>query len=273
MDQKKSLYCKHLENGQKAANAKEYADTIHVQINDLQKLLKNPDDLKVFKNASHEGKICVFVLPGDNLVVPTFSPPGHEIPLDLVHIRNSTCHLNSCKEKKSKLHTLTSKDQPLCLHTILAHAVKNPSSISTNTHSDKVSVKKVNKEKISVPKINRELSINEVVSQIKDHFPSMTSIRSDFLSQSRTFTEKLFRSPNKNQVIKDHTAKYCKFCTETLLLDWPFQAKKAFLFSMGHMATIEVPLKVCPKCRRAFYPGNIPNLASRAHHHTFYLIS
>jgi hypothetical protein len=248
-DQKKTKYCTHLQNAYKAAKAKEYADKKDVQIKDLKKILTNHDDLKVFKDASH---VLVYVLPGNNLVVPTFSPPTHESPLGLIHIKDENCPLSTCKEKKSKLHTLTSKSRPLCLHTLLAYAVKKPGPGTENTQIDERG-----EPKTTVPKINRELSINEVVSQIQENFPCMTSIESDFLAKSRKFTEKLLRNSNKNQVLKDHTAKKCKFCSETVLMDWPFRAKKAFLLSMGHLAKIEVTLKVCPKCRRAFYPGNV----------------
>jgi hypothetical protein len=236
------LYCKHLGDAQEAKNANEYADRNDIKIEDLRKVLKNPPDLKILQEASNQGIISVFSLPGDNMVVPTCTLPTHEAPLNYIHIRNDKCPLGSCKEKKSKLHTLASKSQPLCLHTLLTHAVEK---------SDKPKPMKPH-----VPKINREISVDEVVKEISEKFPNMSAIRKDeFLVKSRKYIEELFNKPNKNKVINDHVPKLCKYCPSTSLVDWPYKPKKAFLVSMGHIARVEILLKVCRKCKRVFYPG------------------
>ena len=208
-------------------------------------MVKKPDDLKILAAAaSSEGLIPVYVLPGDNLVVPSFSSPNHESPLQLIHVRSNKCPLGSCKEKKTKLHTLVAKERPVCLHTLLCHAVRD-SAPSTSS-----------KTKTFVPKIDRDLSVNYLVDKIRDRFPSMESIHSaKFLKKSRKYVEKLAQNPSRNEVISNNTPKVCEFCKESVLLDWPFKSKKSFLISMGHLVEIEIVLKVCSACKRVFYPG------------------
>ena len=243
-DQKETLYCTHLEQAQKALEVQDYADKKFVKIEDMEKLINKPDDLVILKASSSDGLIPVYVLPGNNHVVPSFSPPSYESPLQLIHIRNYKCPLGSCQEKRTKLHTLVAKKQPLCLHTLLCHSVKDSDSPN------------LPKRKDFVPRINRDLSINFVIEQIQCNFPSMVSLQSnELIRRSRKYVEKLTCNTSRNEIIHQHTPKVCKFCKETLLLDWPFKSKKSFLLSMGHIAQIEIPLKVCPTCKRVFYPG------------------
>ena len=241
-NQKNTLYCEHLKQAQKAINMRECAEKKLVAIKDLEKILKNADDLKVLSAASSDGQIPVYVLPGNNMVVPSFSPPSHESPLELIHIRNMKCPLGSCREKRSKLHTLTKKEQPICLHTILCHSVEESSPKSSAV-------------KTKVPKIDRDLSVSFVMNRIREQFPGMGSVQLDeFLKKSRKYLEKLVKNPSKSEIIAEMTPKECKFC-QTPLLDWPFKAKQAFLLSMGHISEIEIVIRVCPKCKRVFYPG------------------
>ena len=238
-----TLLCDHLKQAQAANEAKEFADKKFVDTKDLEKVLKNVKDLDIFSSASSDGRIPVYILPGENHVVPSMSHKSYESPLQLIHLRRNKCPLLSCKEKRSKLHTLTKKDQYLCPHNLLCHLVKDLSSDESS------------EPRVRVPKLNRDLSITFVVKQIQEQFPSFSSARSDdFLAKSRKYAEKLFCNPLRNGIIDKKIPQFCQFCKDKLL-DWPFKPKKAFLLSMGHMKQIEIKLKICPSCKRVFYPG------------------
>ena len=192
------------------------------------------------------GKINIWALPDKVYIVPSFDTPGYESPLEYIHIRNEKCPLSKCKEKKSKLHSLEKKEQPLCLHTVLIHSIAQASLTASSSS-----------KKTPMPKLNRELSTKIVMDKILEHFPSMTKMESTgFVRKSRRYVEKLVTNENRNETVMKQTIKCCTSCPETLLEDWPFKPKQAFLFSLGHLVKIEIPLKFCRSCKRVFYPGN-----------------
>ena len=86
-EQKKGLYCNHLKEAQKAVEIKEYADKKLVKIENLEKIVNSQGDLKVLNEFSSSGTITVYVLPGDNIVVPSFTTESYESPVSLLHVR------------------------------------------------------------------------------------------------------------------------------------------------------------------------------------------
>ena len=105
-EQKKTPYCKHLGDAYSAKKSGQYADKKSFSIEELTALVKDKDIIHTLQEAASNGIIAVFSVPGENLVVPSFSSPTHEAPLNYIHVRNDSCPLSSCKDKKSKLHTL-----------------------------------------------------------------------------------------------------------------------------------------------------------------------
>ena len=97
-----------------------------IGLSDLEKILTDTIDTDILRGATtnYAGQISVYMLPGDNYVIPSLQAPNHECPLQMVHVRNLICPLGHCKQKKSKLHTLLKKETPLCLHTIICHAAE-----------------------------------------------------------------------------------------------------------------------------------------------------
>ena len=221
------------------------------------------EDYKILEENSSGGKIDIYVLPENIYAVPSFSPPTHDSPLEYIHIHKEKCPITSCKEKKTKLHSLVKKEAPICIHTVLVHSsnatldssTTAAASSSSSTSGTSTTVPEA-KKKIKNPKINRDLTTKVVMDEISKHFPTMTKMNpSGFVTKSRSFVEKLVSSPSINQTIDGSTRKLCTACPETLLELWPFKPKQAFLLSLGHMTKIDIPVKFCRKCRRIFYPG------------------
>lgn len=178
--------------------------------------------------------------------------------MDYVHIRKQKCPLTSCKESKSKLHTLSKKETPICLHTVLIHSLEaqSQSSPSSSSSASLPSAETGVKKTIKNPKINRDLTTKVVMDKISQHFPTMTEMESSgFITRSRTDVEKLVSSKSVQETILKCTRKVCTSCHESVLEDWPFRPKQAFLLSLGHLVKVEIPVKLCRKCRRIFYPG------------------
>ena len=251
-EQKNTNYCDHLIQADKVLKCKEYAEPSILDLDDLKKTMSD-EDFAVLSTGCSDGKLLIWKLPENVYVVPSFCELSHETPLSYIHIRDKKCPLATCKEKKSKLHTLTKKDQPLCNHTLLIHH-------STGQHESPTTKREF------FPKLNRDQTTKIVMDNILSHFPSMTSMDSTgFVHTSRRFVEKLVSKKRKHrdQAIREQTKTTCTFCPDVLLEDWPFSAKQGFLLSLGHMVKIKILLKFCRRCKVLFYPGkfskNKPN--------------
>ena len=249
-DQRKTLFCTHLEEAQKAVDTENYARKIKIKLKKLKQILEL-DDFKIVEENAINGKVEVAILPQDIFVVPSFSPPSHNNPIEYIHIRNNKCPLESCKEKRSKLHSLVKKDAPLCIHTMLTALAsnQNPSTpqpslarstsvsasasssshLPTRTLSAPASSSNT-KSKIRYPKLNRDLTIQVVIHEIVKHFPSLTQLdKTTFVSDSRKFIEELISNNERNATIREHTRYSCTACNNSTLEEWQFQPKHAFL--------------------------------------------
>ena len=118
-----TLYCKHLELADEARTAGIHAEKKEVKMKHIKKLIKNESDCEELAKVSSGGKIIIWKLPDQTYIVPSMAELTHESPVEFLHISNNKCPLSKCKEKKSKIHALSRKDQPLCLHTFLIHAL------------------------------------------------------------------------------------------------------------------------------------------------------
>ena len=232
-------------------NKGNYAVKKTVKLRKLKNLIKD-EDFQILESNSVSGKIDVFVLPENIFVVPSFAPPTHDNPLRFIHIKNQKCPLTTCREKKSKLHTLTKKQAPLCIHTVLTnHISGKQASTPARTSSTPVTGTSPSpptrsfstpgpsrKKKSKNPKINRDLTLKEVIDQVSKHFPTLTQVElPSFVRQSRVFVEELVSNKNISQIIKERSRKNCISCTESTLEDWPFKPKQAYL--LRHAIQIE----------------------------------
>jgi hypothetical protein len=108
----------------------------------------------------------------------------------------------------------------------------------------------------SVPKLDRDLTVTFVAEKILDHFPTLSSEKSNFLQENRKFVDTLCSGSSQditNELIK-LTPTVCQVCPSSFLKDWPFKAKTAYFLSMGHLKEINIPVRMCLKCKRAYYP-------------------
>ena len=248
-EQKETLYCDHLILADKARTAGIHAEKKRVKIKHLEKLLKNRNDYEELVKVSSGGEINIWELPDGTYIVPSMFDITHESPVEFLHILNKQCLLSKCKEKKSKIHSLSKKDQPLCLHTFLIHA-------QAQGQTDQTSSQCSSAKKPPTPKLNRDLTVDFVISKIIENFPTMTKVESSkFVTKSRSYVEKLVLDKDINRKILEKCPSVCAVCPNGVLEDWQFKASKAFLISVGHLLQIEIPVKFCRSCKRVYYPG------------------
>ena len=108
--------------------------------------------------------------------------------------------------------------------------------------------------------INFELTVKDVIRRIENSFPKTYKEceEGDFLSTSRTFVNSLVNFPDKLSTILNTLPHECSYCSHPLS-DWKHKHPKSFFLTMGHLKQININIKVCSKCRRAFYPDFYQN--------------
>lgn len=225
------------------------AEEINIEFEKIKKLRLDKDDLTMMRSASSSSGrlIRIYSLPGNNFAVPSLFDKTHENPLEFIHLRNLTCPLNVCKEKRSKLHTLMKKEGPICLHTLIVTSITTPDGEEKQAQSASKSAPN--------PKIDRDLTTKFVVQKIKEFFPSMTDeTRTQFLAFNRKFTTSLVQSEDLSSEINKHVPSTCQFCVNTDLVDWPYQPSRSFFMSMAYLSEIQIHVKTCPLCKIAYYP-------------------
>ena len=98
---------------------------------------------------------------------------------------------------------------------------------------------KVTKDKsgltTSIPKIDRDLTVEFVADKIVEHFPTLSSGKSDFLQKNRRYVELLSSSEIINNEMVRMMPTTCPKCVRPSLLSWPFKAKTAYFLSMGQL--------------------------------------
>ena len=214
-----------------------------------QVLSKVPDSnlVEEYKNQSADGEVHVFILPGGNLAVPLLGIDKDQYMTDFVHIRDLKCNLARCvKQLKSKQHTLVVKNRPVCRHTLLGHLLNHKSKETARNPTNHY--------------INYELTVRHVIKEISEKFPrTMEECRkSVYVANSRTFVNSLLQMPGKLDQILKTIPDTCTRCTEPLG-EWKHKPPKSYFISMGHLKEITIRLKVCPKCRIAYYPSFYEN--------------
>ena len=138
--QKLTNYCDHLKAANDAyANGNE-AEEIVITKERLEHLKLDESDLAILEKVSVDGMLRVYVLPGNNLVVPSLYEKSHENPLEFLHIRNLQCPLRKCLDKRAKVHTLLKKEGPICLHTLLGYTIQDKIK-TTGEGSKQISIK------------------------------------------------------------------------------------------------------------------------------------
>ena len=160
------------------------------------------------------------------------------------------CPEKKCQAGGSRVHSLTQKSNPLCLHTYLIL---------------KAGISEKNIEKSAqVHEIDRECTVDLVTNSVLEHFPSATEDHTDFLKVNKQFLEQLFKMKDISAELTRHCVKKCPTCSGNVV-SWSHKTKESFLISLGDIKKVRIPVKQCQKCRVLLYP-NIYNVGLIALH-------
>ena len=156
-----------------------------------------------------------------------------------LHLRNIVCPLPSCRRKgRSKVHSLITKAQPLCLHTILAYVA--------NIKPKKEAVKQVEHQ------IDYKLTVKYVIKKVRSDFPPNFRELEDgnFLTESRVFVNQLYQSGDEMDKNLPNSCDLCKCDLEV----WKRKPPVSYLMTLGGLKKISIPVRRCPSCHCAYYP-------------------
>ena len=103
--------------------------------------------------------------------------------------------------------------------------------------------------------IDFDLTVKDVISKIESGFPKTYKDceESNFVPKSRAFVNSLVHNAGKLEAVLNTVPIQCSYCSHPLD-DWNHKSPKSYFISMGHLRQITIKVKVCSKCRRAFYP-------------------
>lgn len=103
--------------------------------------------------------------------------------------------------------------------------------------------------------IDFALTIKDVMQRVKGGFPhSLKDCQeSDYMSRSRSFVSSLVVIPEKLEQILKTVPSQCDYCNLPLI-DWIHKGAKSYFLSVGHLREINIVVKICSKCKRAYYP-------------------
>ena len=108
--------------------------------------------------------------------------------------------------------------------------------------------------------IDFALTIKDVMQRVKGGFPhSLKDCQeSDYMSRSRSFVSSLVVIPEKLEQILKTVPSQCDYCNLPLI-DWIHKGAKSYFLSVGHLREINIVVKICSKCKRAYYPDFYQN--------------
>ena len=149
------------------------------------------------------------------------------------------CPLPECKGKGAKVHSLTQKMEPLCLHNYLLHKAGLLPENKTSEESPR--------------EVNRIATINQVVKHIKEKLPSATSpMKSNFVRESNQFIDSLLNKKDIDKELKKYIRNRCERC-DNELVSWTHKTKDSYLISFGRVKQIRMNIMICRKCNVLSY--------------------
>ena len=100
------------------------------------------------------------------------------------------------------MHSLTKKEEPLCLHTYLI--------IKAGLET------KAKDVRVAAHEVNRDATVLHVANMIKEHFPTATSDRSDFLKNNKKFIDSVCKASDISKELLKYAFKQCPNCSGNL---------------------------------------------------------
>ena len=149
------------------------AEEVRIPMERLEKFNLDKKVLHSISAVLKDDSLLVYKLPDSNIAVPLLGPITHENPVNVVHVRDYKCPLKKCNESRVRIHTLLKKQNPICLHTMLAWCASSGEYTASNPENSGP----------SQTKMDRDLTVENVLDQVQSSFPSMSMDNTDFLSK------------------------------------------------------------------------------------------
>ena len=104
---------------------------------------------------------------------------------------------------------------------------------------------------------DREATVDKIVADVKQMFPSLTSnCKPTFMVKSKQFIQTMVTSSDIGKFLLDFMTDKCEKCLDSLE-HWPHKAKNAIFLDVGELKVIDIPVVICPTCKCLVYPDVI----------------
>ena len=147
--------------------------------------------------------------------------------------------MKACHANKSKVHSLTRKSEPLCIHNYLI--VKAGLRSEEPTKSDD-----------PVHEVDRRATVCEVMKLIKQNFPTATENPTEFLKVNKEFIERLCKASDINSELLKYRKDQCPICQQKTE-KWHHKTKESYLISLGEVKKIQIETQYCKMCKLLIY--------------------
>ena len=135
------------------------------------------------------------------------------------------------------MHCLILEGEKLCIHSYLI--IKANIEVEANKDSE------VNFE------FDRDKTVDNVVKNVTDKFPSAMGDVATFLQKNKAFVDHLCKVDINAELAK-YSANECPLCHANVI-DWPHKTKESFLVTIGELKSVVISVKKCPECNILLY--------------------
>ena len=101
--------------------------------------------------------------------------------------------------------------------------------------------------------IDRCKTVEFVIQNVNEHFPSATGNIQNFLAKNKGFFDNLYTHENITEELTKYARTTCYFC-DAQTKNWHHKAKDSYILSLGEMKKVTMNVKFSANCNVLFYP-------------------
>ena len=97
--------------------------------------------------------------------------------------------------------------------------------------------------------IDRCKTVEFVIQNVNEHFPSATGDIQNFLAKNKDFIDKLYSHENITEELTQYARTTCYFCDEQTK-NWHHKAKDSYIVSLGEIKKVTMNVQFCANCTK-----------------------
>ena len=137
------------------------------------------------------------------------------------------------------MRSLTNKSERLCVHNYLMTkaGLDKPKDLNPSTPNQEV---------------NRYATVDDVIKNVKAHFPTASFDQSTFLQKNKQFVSELDKVKNLATELSKYLVEKCPNCDKQLV-KWAHKTKESYLLTLCEIKKVKLEARFCPSCKLLVY--------------------